>query len=137
MILLLVIAWLAPSAPARPLRPDPTKTPGATMPITRTQMCLTAYYTDTVRHVTAGDRRAVPSGAYEIDHLIPLVMGGSNARENLWPQAYTTRPYNATVKDALENQLRRQVCWGTLALAAAQREIAKAWIASYRRRVRR
>lgn len=30
--------------------------------------------------------RAMPRSKFKIDHYIPLCMGGSNDRENLWPQ---------------------------------------------------
>ena len=34
----------------------------------------------------------VPVGAYELDHLIPLELGGSDTVDNLWPQAAVPSP---------------------------------------------
>ena len=48
---------------------------------------------------------------FEIDHLIPLELGGSNEMSNLWPQPYRPQP-DAREKDVLENYLYRQVCSG-------------------------
>jgi hypothetical protein len=45
------------------------------------------------------------SGAYEIDHLISLELGGSNDIRNLWPESFDTQPWNAHAKDRLENRL--------------------------------
>jgi hypothetical protein len=71
-------------------------------------------------------------GEYEIDHLVSLELGGSNSTRNLWPQSYRTSPWNARVKDALENELHRRVCAGTLDLTTAQRIIAQNWVMGYR-----
>jgi hypothetical protein len=65
--------------------------------------------------------------------LIPLELGGSNAVKNLWPQSFQTQPWNAHVKDQLENTLHRLVCAGKLDLNMAQRDIATDWIAAYRK----
>ena len=43
--------------------------------------------------------------AFEIDHLIPLHLGGSNAPENLWPQPSSLLGFNAAAKDELELHL--------------------------------
>ena len=124
-----------------PLQPDPKLTPGATLPVTREDICVPGY-TKKVRNVPADVKRQVYAeygivshtpGEYEVDHLISLELGGSNSIKNLWPQSYLTQPWNAHVKDALENELHDEVCNGTLDLAAAQREIATDWIAAYKK----
>jgi hypothetical protein len=71
----------------------------------------------------------------EVDHLISLELGGSNDQSNLWPQPYQGSDWNAHVKDQLENYLHAQVCAGSIALDKAQQEIAKDWIASYKKRL--
>src|SRR6266508_4903458 len=55
--------------------------------------------------------------AYQEDHLISLELGGHPTDpRNLWPEPY---PRAAHV-DAIENELNRQVCDGSLTLAEAQ-----------------
>jgi hypothetical protein len=74
-------------------------------------------------------------GEYQLDHLIPLALSGSNSIKNLWPQSNHTSPWNARAKDRLEARLRDLVCGGQLDLATAQREIANDWTEAYRRYV--
>jgi hypothetical protein len=76
------------------------------------------------------DRR---SGHFEVDHLIPLGLGGADTRENLWPESRDTQPWNADVKDRLEDRLHVLVCRGEVPLEEAQREIATDWIVAYRK----
>jgi hypothetical protein len=45
-------------------------------------------------------------GSYEIDHLIPLELGGNNAITNLWPEAYP----GYGNKDQLENRFHQLMC---------------------------
>lgn len=120
-------------------KPKKRVTPGAVLSVTLQELC-TPGYSDGVRHVTSAMKRKVfqrygivnpKKGQYEIDHLISLELGGSNAITNLWPQ-----PYNATwgahQKDQLENELHDLVCSGQMDLATAQQTIANDWIAAYK-----
>ena len=123
-----------------PLGPDSAKTPGAVLDVTVADICVPGY-SKRVRNVPAEIKRRVYAsygirthepGEYEVDHLISLQLGGSNSMKNLWPQSFRTQPWNAHVKDALENELHRRVCAGTIDLRKAQQVIAHNWVSGYR-----
>ena len=65
--------------------------------------------------------------------MISLELGGSNSIKNLWPQSFKTQPWNAHVKDALENRLHEEICSGQIEMTTAQHEIATDWIAAYKK----
>ena len=124
-----------------PILPDATKTPGDTLEVTKADICVRGY-SKNVRNVPTSVKNQVYAsygithrspGEYEVDHLISLELGGSNSVRNLWPQSYKTSPWNAHVKDALENRLHADVCSGKIDLKVAQADIARDWIASYKR----
>ena len=69
-------------------------------------------------------------GEYEVDHLISLELGGSNAIANLWPEAAIPMP-GFHEKDAVENYLHSQVCTGAISLLQAQQEVASNWLQVY------
>ena len=126
---------------ADPIRPDPQLTPGAVLTTDTAAICQPGY-SKSVRHVTPETRRRVyaeygikrhPRGVYEVDHLISLELGGSNSIRNLWPESFRTQPWNARVKDQLENFLHAEVCAGRIPIEQAQREIAQDWIAAYQK----
>lgn len=121
--------------------PDPTRTPGDTLDVTKEDVCRPGY-SHLVRNVPTEVKRQVYAdygvthhqpGEYEVDHLISLELGGSNRPKNLWPQPYNTHPWNAHVKDKLENELHREVCSGQLDLKTAQQWISEDWITAYKR----
>jgi hypothetical protein len=70
------------------------------------------------------------TGEYEVDHLIPLELGGSNDLKNLWPEPAAPKP-GFHEKDSLENKLHELVCAGSLELGAAQHAIATNWWLAY------
>jgi len=67
-----------------------------------------------------------PASLYELDHIIPLEIGGSPTDPaNLFPQPYAGR--GAHVKDQEENSLNRAICNGRLTLAEGQAQILRDW----------
>jgi hypothetical protein len=121
--------------------PDPALTPGAVMTTDTAAVC-TPGYSKSVRHVSGKVKAQVyaeygivshRSGEYEVDHLISLELGGSNDIKNLWQESYQTEPWNARVKDKLEDRLHSLVCSGRMRIEEAQQEIARDWIAAYPR----
>jgi hypothetical protein len=120
--------------------PDRRLTPGATILVSRRDVCAQAE----------GNNKAVPATvqklvfqeygitgadprAYEVDYLVTPALGGADDIRNLWPHSYDSTLWNATVKDALEQHLREMVCNGNLDLAEAQQEIAADWITAYKK----
>ena len=119
--------------------PDRACTPGARLSrVTRAQVCRPGY-ASSVRNVSSSVKDAVYrayglsehyNGATgEVDHLISLELGGSNARANLFPESASPRP-GSHEKDRLENKLSELVCRGRVSLVFAQRLIARDWIAA-------
>lgn len=143
-----MIRWLIPllllSGPvgAQTVVPDPTITPGAIRTTDVGEICSTG--TRQLRH---WDRQrddrimaeyGLPPGPhpdFEIDHLIPLGIGGADNDRNLWPEP--RRPieptWNAERKDELEWRMHEMICNGQLDVAEAQRAIADDWTAAYSR----
>ena len=120
--------------------PDARLTPGDRLDVTAADICVSGY-SKKVRDVPSSVKRQAYArygirshqpGEYEVDHLINLSLGGSNSIRNLWPESFHTSPWNAYVKDQLENELHRRVCAGTMDLTKAQQVIARNWIIGYR-----
>ncbi len=121
--------------------PDPRLTPGATLPLTRDDVCA-AEMVDAARIVPVDVAKKVFAAygvdtpeprAYEVDYLITPALGGSDSIRNFWPQPYRNTVWNAHIKDALEDHLRQLVCAGQIDLARAQHEIAIDWISAYKK----
>lgn len=126
--------------PSAPTVPNPNLTPGATLLLSRPAVCRQLNSknkkvpTALQKRVFAeyGIHRAAP-GAYEIDYLITPALGGADDIHNLWPESNRAAPWNAQVKDALEDRLRNMVCDGQLDLQVAQRDLASNWIEAYKK----
>jgi hypothetical protein len=140
--LLLVAVLIGPALALDLTLPDPKLTPGAATDVTAAELCAKEYHTRDVRSVTAAMKREVfarygltdnkdkackpdkHGRRCEVDHLVSLELGGANAIENLWPQPFGTKPWNAQLKDKVENRLHKEVCAGAIALEQAQQEIS-------------
>jgi hypothetical protein len=116
-------------------------TPGIVLAVGPAKICVPGY-SASVRDVPTSESDAVYRRygvehvpyAHEVDHLISLELGGSNAIRNLWPEPYAGR-WGARTKDVLENRLHDLVCSGRLPLPRAQHMEATNWIAAYKRYV--
>ena len=120
--------------------PNPKLTPGATIDATKSDLCGPGH-ADFANTIPIALKRKVfdrygiggnTPGAFDVDRLIPLGLGGSNSIKNLWPQPMSGE-WNHDMKNKLEQRLHKMVCDGKLDLKAAQQEIATDWIRAYRK----
>lgn len=110
--------------------PDPVCTPGAlndavTQDNIADNICKSGW-TATVRPSLQRKpfERAYGLTAGELDHLIPLELGGAPSDpKNLWIQPGSI----PNAKDAVENTLKRRVCQKLEILKQAQSDIATNW----------
>ncbi len=119
--------------------PDSSCTPGSVFTDkTLTEICVPGY-TKTVRDVPDKLRKEIylsygttpgPRGSYELDHLIPLAIGGDNSISNLWPESATPSP-GFKEKDLVEVYLREEVCAGRVSITVAQSRVASNWLEIY------
>jgi hypothetical protein len=137
---LLAVVWLLVNPEELNAIPRSDLTPGAARQVSVSDVCGVKLADN--GQVLPAIQRAVfaeygmpnaEARAYEVDYLITPALGGSDDIRNLWPQPYSGSPWNAYVKDALEDRLRQMVCAGQLDLTTAQREIAVNWVAAYKK----
>lgn len=122
--ILLLLVWSRVTLAA----PGP-QTPGAVFPTILSTTVCDPGYAGKMRNVTHATKRRVcrsygittgcPGPGYEIDHLIPLSLGGSNDDKNLWPQPIA----DAREKDKLEFSLWLAVCAGKVGLDDARKQM--------------
>ncbi|HKF76481.1 MAG TPA: hypothetical protein VKF59_10100 [Candidatus Dormibacteraeota bacterium] len=126
--------------------PDPACTPGAVDPaVTQatisSTICVSGYtsrvrppesYTEPLkRDLLARYGLPGPLSNYELDHLVPLEVGGApRSVRNLWPEPASVHP-GSLDKDRLENRLHDEVCSGQMRLADAQLAIATDWLQAW------
>jgi hypothetical protein len=132
--------------------PDPDCSPGHHFPLMTLQVngeyaeepggvivgdiCVPGYSAN-VRDVTQKTKEEVyarygvmmrVAGEWEMDHIIPLAIGGDNDPKNLYPQPLLPKP-GFRNKDVCENCFKRMVCAGQLNLTDAQNIMANNWTA--------
>ena len=139
-VAMLAFAALLAGAHADPaIVPDPTLTPGAVRTTDVAAICSTP--TRELRHrghegvMMAYGLTPNSWADYELDHLIPLGIGGADDDRNLWPEPRRSiEPvWNAERKDQLESRLRELICSGSLDAREAQKAITDDWTAAYNR----
>lgn len=128
--------------------PDPRCTPGGIVPhLTATTLRDPQWRTRCIRDCQSTEQQkhvaylwyglAAPvenngrEQVCELDHLVPLELGGADGLGNIWPQcgpdATTLRNRYFKQKDVVENYLASSVKAGTMSLDEAQRGIAADW----------
>ncbi len=117
------------------LYPNSTLTPGAVLTTDASAICAPGY-ASSVRDVPTATKEQVyaeysvsypqPLGAYEVDHFIPLEIGGSNDIKNLWLEPASPTP-GFHQKDQFENFEHGQVCNGEISGAEAQSRMVSDW----------
>jgi hypothetical protein len=122
--------------------PDRRCSPGGYFSkLTKAVICSSGFRTSTIRNVPQTEKFAVEreygmAATYygysiEIDHIVPLELGGSNSIANLFPEpGKGTANYH--FKDHLENRLRDLVCSGGMSLHSARLGISHNWKTLYR-----
>jgi hypothetical protein len=128
--------------------PDPKCTPGAIDPtVTEEVLKDSRFRTKCIRDLaTSASKKNSTYDLYnlehpknntgktqtcELDHLVPLELGGADTLDNIWPQCgpddvgLASRYFKQ--KDAIENFLTRQVKVGNMSLSDAQQGIATDW----------
>jgi hypothetical protein len=123
--------------------PDPIVTPGDAQNISLAEIKklrsasarLPNIPSDVKRKVFLSYGLPVDEANYQLDHLIPLSLGGSDAAKNLWPHSRKGSFWTAEKKLTLEKRVSRLVCTGRLSLIAARQEVASNWPKAYRKYV--
>jgi hypothetical protein len=147
--------WTEPGAGACKVRarngypvPDAKCTPGGVNPsVTVDAMRDPAWRTKTVRNCASSEAQkhvayrwydiekprvnSNENQVCELDHLVPLELGGADGLGNIWPQcgpdAVSLNQRYFKQKDHVENYLAEEVKAGRMPLSEAQRGIARDW----------
>jgi hypothetical protein len=123
--------------------PDRRCSPGAYYSgLTKRVICSPGFRTSMIGRLTAAEKHAVEreyglapksyGRSLEIDRIVSLGLGGSNAIANLFPERADAHP-GYRVKDRLESKLHHLVCSGAMTLRTARRGIASDWQRLYAR----
>lgn len=135
-----------PAHPPYIFTPNPNRTPGALTADPVAVVCHPGYARSHRETSEALKRRVLLSygirredrGAYEVDHLQPLCMGGADVETNLWPQSREApdgEGWTAGDKDKLERCVCKLVCAGLTSQGSAAILIGQDWTYAYERYV--
>jgi len=126
--------------------PDRRCSPGAYYSgLDAATLCSPSFRTSAIRSVPESENHqveveyglppAASGSTLDVDHIVPIAIGGSNAIANLYPEKATLPDGQPGfhVKDKLGKKPHDLVCSGQMALRAAQLAIAADWETLYRR----
>ena len=141
LCLMLILGSFAPTVSQDRLSymPNPNLTPGDTLAVTKEDICDSRHEAFDRKIPVAVKRQVLDSYGigpdmmgYNVDHLIPEKLGGSNSIKNLWPQPLSSK-WNHQRKNRLEQKLYEMVCSRAIELRQAQQEIAADWVKAYQK----
>jgi hypothetical protein len=125
------------------IEPDPVVTPGEAQNISLAEVKKRGSRGAQLSNIQPSVKRAVflayglnlDEKNYELDHVIPILLGGSNSAKNLWPHSRKGSFWTIDKKSRLEKRLCRLVCAGRLSLVSARQLMASDWPNAYRKYV--
>lgn len=118
--------------------PNGFQTPGATLKVDAKKVCAAGFVTSA--KPVAGWQKTQTLEKYgirperfdgELEHLIPVSLGGSNDPENLYP-FHEQGEYTLRAKQELADRLLKMVCEGKMPLKQAQDLFRKDWTKAYK-----
>jgi len=123
-------------------RPNNFVTPGAKTKAKDAEVCA-ADFSGSAKAIAGWQRdealkrygRDASSYSGELDHLIPVSLGGSNDPDNLWPMP-DNKEYGIAAKRELEDKLHQMVCAKEITLKDAQDSLKKDWTKAYDRYIK-
>lgn len=120
--------------------PNKKLTPGDVIQAATKDDICTPGYSSKIRDVSSSIKLQVykeynvsypqKRGDYEVDHFVPLELGGSNDIKNLWLEPASPTP-GFHQKDIVENYLHKKVCDNKIDLKEAQDKIMSDWYKVY------
>jgi hypothetical protein len=118
--------------------PNPSLTPGAVSSTSTTVVCSLPDHLNSSPIPTAtqdvvyhkyGYTNSQVQAKYDIDYLVPILLGGATTIANMWPASYSGTGFFEKTK--LDYILRDLVCHRTLPLVTAQRDLEKNWYVAW------
>ena len=139
LLMTISIGW-APARQRSSYMPNAKLTPGTALKVNKDDLCGSGYKPldgsvpiSLKRKVfDLYEIRADQPTSYNVDHLIPVSLGGSNSIKNLWPQPLSGE-WSYSQKNKLERRLHNLVCKGEVDLETAQQEISADWVSAYKK----
>jgi len=117
--------------------PDSLKTPGDTGRLNKEQICAPGFVASATP-VPTWARSAALEGygirpetySSQLDHLVPVSLGGTNSPDNLYP-FHPNGAFTLEAKQALAAKILDMVCTGEISLKDAQKAFRKDWTKAY------